>query len=182
MAEFQHIKGGAELQKFLDTFTVKVERNILRGSLRAGATVFKGAAVSGVPVGPTSSENAKIYGGYMGALRDSIRVSARARGGRVTASVIAGGKLKNGADVYYAHFVEYGTRPHTITAANRKGLSFGGMFFQSVEHPGAKAKPFMRRAFDTSSSAAIAAVAKKLRERITKEGLDTTDLVVEGDE
>lgn len=182
MAQFEHIKGGAELQKFLETLPAKIERNIIRGALRAGATVIKQAAVANVPVGPTSSENAKAYGGYLGALRDTIRVSAKVRAGRVTASVIAGGKTKNGADVYYAQWVEYGTRPHTITVANAEGLSFGGHFYKSVEHPGAKPHPFMRRAFDTSARAAIPAIAEKVRSRLTKEGIDTSEAILEGDE
>lgn len=184
MTELVHVKGLSELNAFMEQLVPKMERNVLRTGLRAGAKVIAEVAKGYVPVGPTSSENAKIYGGYAGALRDSIHVSTGARGGVVTGSVIAGGKnKKTGADVYYAHMVEYGTVPHTITAANRKGLSFGGLFFQSVQHPGARARPFMRPALDTQAQAAVIAVGEAIKERLaTKEGLDTSAVLIEGDE
>ena len=43
-----------------------------------------------------------------GALSESIRYTVSRK--NLTASVIAGGKIANGRDVYYAGFVEYGTR------------------------------------------------------------------------
>lgn len=49
-----------------------------------------------------------------------------------------------------AHFLEWGTSPHIITAKHAKALRFvvGGevIFRQSVSHPGTKPRPFMREA------------------------------------
>lgn len=74
----------------------------------------------------------------------------------VNKTVGLGGQLKNsitkqvakdnavvGTNVLYAPFVEFGTRPHTITA-HGKGLSDGTNFFgKTVNHPGTKAQPFL---------------------------------------
>ena len=48
----------------------------------------------------------------------------------------------------YAPYVEFGTRPHTITAVNKKVLAnvrTGQVFGPVVHHPGTKANPFMER-------------------------------------
>lgn len=160
------VKGLRELQSFLDSVSPKIERNIIRGALRAGAKVIMQEAKANVPI-------------KSGTLRDSIRLSVRARGGAVTASVKAGGKTKTGGDAYYANMVEFGTAAHTITAKNRKVLSFGGRLFQSVEHPGARPHPFMRPAFDSKSQEAVLQVGNYIKQRLaTKQGLDTSDIEI----
>lgn len=175
-----HVTGLADLQKFLDQLPAKMERNVMRGALRSGAKVIEAQVKANVPVGAPGGRNKKIYGGYRGALRDSVRVTTRRKGGKVTASVKAGGKSKKtGADVYYAHMVEFGTAAHTITAKNRKGLSFGGLFFQSVQHPGARARPFMRPALDGQAQNAVVATAEYIKKRLaTKQGLDTSGIEI----
>ncbi|MBK7493596.1 MAG: HK97 gp10 family phage protein [Nitrosomonas sp.] len=122
MAEIK-VKGLDELQSFLDQLPAKVEANIMRAALRAGAKPILAAAKANVPVGEPSRKGAELYKHYSGALRDSIRVSARIdrREGKVTASIKAGGKVgKTGANVFYAHMVEFGTRPHSLSK-NGKG-------------------------------------------------------------
>jgi hypothetical protein len=69
-----------------------------------------------------------------------------------------------------------------ITAKNRKAVSVGGLFFQSVQHPGARPKAFMRPAADTQAQAALIAVGEYMKKRFTKAGLDTADITVEGDD
>lgn len=183
MSDLVHVKGLAELGKVMEELPVKIERNVLRGALRAGAGPIRTDARARAPVGPTSSENARIYGGYPGALRDSIRVTTKTRGGKVIASVVAGGKGKNGADVYYAHFVEFGTSPHSIVPQTRRALSIGGLFVESVEHPGARPQPFMRPALDGQAQQAVIAAAEYMKARLaTKHGLDTAHINIEGDQ
>lgn len=178
MAEI-HVTGLADLQKFLDQLPAKLEANVMRSALRMGAKVIEAQVKTNVPVGPPSGTNKKRYGGVVGALRDSVRVTTRRKRGKVTASVKAGGKTKRGADVYYAHMVEFGTAAHTITAKNRKHLSFGGLFFQSVEHPGARARPFMRPALDGQAQNALVATAEYIKKRLaTKHGLDTSGIEI----
>ncbi len=185
MAELINVKGLSDLQKFLDDLPVKMEKNIMRGALRAGCNIVKDEAVSLVPMGPPSSENTKIYGGYIGALRDSIRVGTRSKGGTVTAYVKAGGKTKRGADVYYAHMFEYtGGRKHQIKAKpGHYLLVAGGHPIAEVSHPGFKATPFMRPALDREAQAAVIAAGNYIKDRLaTKEGLDTSAITIEGDE
>lgn len=158
MNDTAHIKGGRELAQFLDQLAPKIQRNVMRGALRAGANVIAPAVRSGIR--PQD-----------GVLAANVKVRTGGRGAEVTARVYT--------RVFYARFVEYGTKPHTITAKNRKGLSVGGLFFQSVEHPGAQPRPYFRPAFDALHGAATQAVAAYVKDRLaTKHGLDTAGVDV----
>lgn len=154
MNDTQHIKGARELAQFMETLTPKIQRNVMRGGLRAGANVIAPVVRSGIH--PQD-----------GVLAANVKVRTGGRGDQVTARIYT--------RVFYARFVEYGTKPHTITAKNRKGLSVGGLFFQSVEHPGATPRPYFRPAFDGQAGAAVQAVAAYVKERLsTKHGIDTS--------
>src|SRR4051812_1321948 len=155
--ETVQIKGAAELYKNMSALPAKIEKNLLRGALRAGGKEYAAEAKARVPV-------------RSGDLRDSIRVSVRALRGRVVAAVKAGGGKKA---VHYAIMVEKGTAPHVIIAGGGtmagKVLAAGARIFGAkVDHPGAVAKPFMRPAFDTKSGDALDAVTAYLRKRIEK--------------
>lgn len=165
-----HVKGLRELHRMLQALPLKIERNIMRGALRAGANVILEQARTNVPVAETSDRNRERYGGYAGALRDSLRVGTRSRKRRVTSYVRAGGiKTKGGADVYYAHWVEYGTAPHSN---GRRGM-----------HPGARPHPFLRPAADTKQTEAVVAVGKYVYRRLEQgAGWDLSDVIVAGDE
>lgn len=174
------VKGLADLQRALDELPAKLEANIMRGALRAGTKVLATEAKRLAPVGPPSTENQRFYGGRTGLLRDSIRIKTKMRRGRVTASVTAGGKTKDGGDPYYARFVEYGTAPHVITARRVRVLAIG---VHSVQHPGAQKKPFMRPALDTMHVAAVEAVREYIRNRLaTKHGINVPAPREEGNE
>ena len=160
------IKGLNDLQKFLDQLPSKMEANIIRGALRAGAKPIRDAAKAAAPTGEPSGTNKQRYRLYQGALRDSIRISGRIdrRDGKITASIKAGGKSKGGADVFYANFIEYGTKPHG-------------------KHPGIQPRPFLRPAMDAQAGAAVVAVGEYIKKRLaTKHDLDTADIVIEVDE
>jgi len=183
VSELIHVKGLSDLQKLLDGLPAKIEQNVLRGALRAGAAVVLDKAKADCPVGVPNSENVRLYGGYEGALRDSIRLSVRAKGGTVTASIKAGGKSKKTkADVFYAHIVEYGAAAHLIKPQKGGWLSFLGIFAKSVQHPGIAPKPFLRGALDSRATAAVVAAAEYMKKRLaTKQGLDTSDITIEAD-
>jgi HK97 gp10 family phage protein len=174
------VKGLADLQRALDQLPEKIEKNIMRGALRAGAKLLLEDARALCPMGPPSGENARIYGGREGLLRDSIRVKTRSKRGRVTAAVVAGGKDKKGGGAYYAHFVEYGTTPHVIKARAGKLLAIG---VSKVNHPGARAKPFMRPALDKNVATSVQAAAEYIRARLaSKHGIDVPPPMEDGDE
>ena len=175
-ANDQVISGGQQLDDLLKTLPKKIERNIMRAALREGGVVMREAVKQRVPVDD-------------GTLRRSVRVSTRSRKGEVFASVKAGNKK-----AFYANMVEFGTRPHlvkvddrdrginrrtgrpvSVTTINRqrRSLIIGRTFIgPTVEHPGAQPRPFMRPAADASFRQAIKAFDRKLRERMTQEGLN----------
>lgn len=176
MAREELISGGLQLDELLKTLPKKLERNVMRAALREGGVVMREEARRRAPVDD-------------GLLRKSIRVSTRSQKGSLYASVKAGNKK-----AFYAHMVEYGTRPHliqvddrdrginartgqriSVTTINRQRRSLsiaGNLIGPSVMHSGARPKPFMRPTADHSFRAAIKAFDRKLRERMTQEGLN----------
>lgn len=78
-----------------------------------------------------------------GRLRASIRIESRRNLGLRTLYTI-------GSDVYYAPYVNDGTRPHTIRPKKGEALRFtvGGrvVFARVVHHPGTRARPFLDKA------------------------------------
>lgn len=165
MAE-KHVKGLVELQKLLDTVAPKVERNILRGALRAGMTEA---------VKPAAQSNIRSASGQLAA---GLKVGTRARGGTVTANLKA-----TGPHGFVAKFLEYGTRAHEIKPRRAKSLFVAGLFGMVAQHPGARARPFMRPALDSQAQAAVIVTGEYVKRRLArKEGLDTSHIMVEGDE
>lgn len=156
-----NISGGRQLAQFLQTLPLKIERNIMRAALRSGARVIANEAKQQVPV-------------QLGDLKKSIRTGSNRTKGGVTAYARAGNKK-----AYYYRFVEFGTAAHIIKAGkNKQKLVFTAKDGKKVEatqvnHPGAVAKPYMRPALDAKANDAVAAVAKKIRERLTEHGLQT---------
>lgn len=178
------IKGLAEIDEFLATLALKVQRNVLRGALRAGAKELEAAAKAEL----ASNNSVKT-----GALRDSIKASVRVKRGVPTATIRAGSK-----EAYYAHMVEFGTVAHLISvkdgptrllrsgktkqisvrtlnrAIKRGSLRIGNKLIGvTVEHPGAQKKPFMRPALDKGTPAALRAFRTYLYKRLNKVGLNT---------
>jgi HK97 gp10 family phage protein len=165
MADTVHVKGLAELQKFLDELPAKIERNIMRGALRAGANVIKEEAKQQL----ASNGSVKT-----GELQRGLKVSTRAKAGTVTASVKAKGKHQ-----YIAHMIEFtGAAPHVINPKKGKAVTFGGRMFKAINHPGFKPRPFMRPALDGKAGAALVAVGEAIKKRLTKEGIDATDIEI----
>lgn len=158
-----NVKGLDKLYEELQKIPAKIERNIMRAAMRKGANVFMRKARANV------GTNGSVETGI---LRKGIKSSTRTNGGVVTASVKATGKHS-----YLAPWIEFGVQPHS-TKKNAKAK--GGKNPSDNPHPGFSPKPFMRPAFDTEASAAIAAVGAAIRERLlTKHGIDTPMIEVE---
>jgi HK97 gp10 family phage protein len=180
-----NVKGLKELQELLDKLPAKVEANIMRGALRAGAKPIRAAAINNI--------NSKS-----GELAAGIKVSTRIKGGVVSALIGT-----RGPSGYKANFVEYGTRAHLISVQdnekninyrlsrkrgvtvlesmrtiNRRVLQIGRNFVgPTVDHPGAKPHPFMRPALDSEGQNAAMAAAAYIKRRLsTKHGLDVADI------
>lgn len=174
------IEGGRELDDLLRTLPEKMQKNVNRAGLRAGAVVLLDQVKQNIPV-------------KSGNLRKTARISSRAKNGAVSVSVKAGGKVK-GIDAWYARLVEFGTRPHLVqvsekdrgingrtgravsvtTVNRRRSLMIGTTLVgPSVQHPGSRARPFMRPAIDAKLPEALKAITAKIRERLNKQGLNT---------
>jgi hypothetical protein len=165
-----HITGLKELQTFLDQLAPKIERNVVRGALRAGAVK---------ELLPETQANLLKEGAVKtGQLIAGLKVGTRSKGGKVIAYVKAAGP-----HAYIAKWIEYGVRAHNIAAKTGGWLFFGGIFAKVVQHPGLRPRPFMRPALDRSGGAAVVAVAEYMKNRLaTKEGLDTSHVMIAGDE
>lgn len=148
------IAGGAELDRLLQTLPAKMHKNINRAGLRAGAAVFLAEVKARIP------EDS-------GQLKRSARITTRAKGAEVSASVKVGNIV-----AWYAHLVEFGTRPHVIRSKPGGAMRFGGTATQRVNHPGTTGRPFMRPAAEDKLGEAVQAVRLKIRERLTKQGLN----------
>lgn len=157
------IKGLSELNKFLQQLAPKAEANIMRGALRAGMNTVKPVA------------QANIHS-VSGELSRGLKVGTRSRKGTVTANLKA-----KGPHAHVAKWVEFGTKPHEISAKDG-ALSIGGGFAKSVQHPGARRRPFLRPALDAQATAAVVATGEYIKKRLTKAGLDASHVKIEGDE
>jgi HK97 gp10 family phage protein len=170
MADTVHIKGLDALQKMLDTLPGKLQKNVMRGALRAGARVVQKQA------------KANIHS-VSGELARSIKVSTNSKGGTVMAKVAAGKGLgvKGKKPGNLPLWLEYGTAPHIIRAKKGGGLALpDGSVVTEVMHPGAAPHPFMRPALDTQAGAAVVAAAEYMKARLSeKHGLDTAHIEIE---
>ena len=110
-------------------------------------------------------------------IRDEI--AARAGGGDIGASIVAETVQRAATRVTvwvgpdkkqdrFARYREFGTKPHAIPKARKRGrkvLRFpDGGFAVRVNHPGSKARPFIRPALDASGDEAAAAMGRKTKD------------------
>ena len=173
MATEFKIDGLAELDKELKQFPMRVQKNVLRGAVRAG---------SGVIV----KEARRLAPKETGDLRRSIK----ARNPRIKDKLVIGGLRAGGGDAFYAKMIEFGTQSYTIknyrrkrlyrneirqgikkVDARRKALTIDGGLFAKADHPGIRPQPFMRTAMDLTTKDALHKVAQYIRERMQKERL-----------
>lgn len=165
MADETHVKGLSDLQKFLEELPVKMEKNIMRGALRAGMNVIRPVAQANI--------NSKS-----GELAKGLKVRTNSRYQTVMSKLRATGKHS-----FVAPWLEFGVAAHDVSPRTPGGfLSFLGVFTKKVHHPGFSKKPFLRPALDSMKGAAVVATAEYIKARLmTKEGIDTSGVKVEGD-
>lgn len=123
-----------------------------------------------------------------GNLRDHIRYKirkARERNGFYGRVGVMGGtkgmKKKDGYSgfPFYATFIEYGTAPHRLPSetvgrgrgkrTNHRRIKFDGKVFASVNHPGTRAQPFLRPAFEATKKRAVDEAAPRIWKEIEKQ-------------
>jgi len=88
-------------------------------------------------------------------LKAEMEARVPVRTGRLRQSIqvrLSGQEITVGPDTPYAGYVEFGTKPHVIEAKNGKSLAFtmGGrtVLVKKVNHPGTRAQPYVRPAFE----------------------------------
>ena len=96
--------------------------------------------------------------------------------GRLKQSIqvrVSGKRITVGPDTPYAEYVEFGTAPHVIKPKKSNVLAFqaGGrtVIVRSVNHPGTKAQPFVRPAFEAWVDTLGGLVAEAHVQRFVKE-------------
>lgn len=151
------LKGGKKLAATLKLLDLKTERKFGMQALRAGARVIIKDARKRVPV-------------KTGLLRRRGFITKAAKGRRNEIVLTLGTRGGKNAP-WYAHLIEFGTKPRTIKA--RKAVlvnpESGQVFGKTVEHPGTRAKPFFRPALDENKTEVLEAIGKKLFDLLEKE-------------
>lgn len=153
------IEGLAELAKAMRELPERVARNGLRAAVNAGASVIKKEAIAKAPE-LTGALKANLY-----------QKQIREQSGPMQQTFYVG--VKNGVAKY------------AKTAANRRAgkvgvyKNAGSTWYWFLNEFGSSkqpARPFMRPAFETQKENAVAAIAKKLDERIQKHANDLAKL------
>lgn len=154
------MEGWDELEQLLQIAPAQISSRIAVRALRRGAAIIRDEARRIVPV-------------ETGELRRSIRVRAFRQGTRAERTVTV---WVQGPEKSLAILVEFGTSAHLIKRKKPGGVlgrgvsGRGGRVFQGkglprgqVMHPGMRARPFLRPAFDARVGQATQAVAADIR-------------------
>jgi len=158
------------LSKLLKTLPKEAQAEV-RPAVRAWAQDIANQAKSAAPVDDTVrySPNNKSQQRWPGTLRDSIRFGVFNRGFSAKSGIFG----KAAAAAYYAHFVEYGTKPHlNIRGGGTKGviakISAYAEKRRTNMHPGSREKPFLRPAAKTAGPAGARRVIEAVRRALQK--------------
>lgn len=161
--------------KKMAELTVAVQKQILRKAVRAGAKAPREAAKQDAPkrlgvlgqsisvkIG-TNKRDKSVYA-VIGPRRG-------VRGQRPTGTGAAGVRPSK-----YAHLVEFGTRPHSLAKGDKlaRRKQAAKQTAAGKKHPGAKANPFLERAYRQTAAAAkaamIAVIEAEIKKKLAKRG------------
>lgn len=135
---------------------VKIEgiEEVVRELKKRGLNVQRGLeAICTAGALVIEHEAAGLAGGTIG--QEMMHETTARKGNAVEVSV---GPSKQ---AWFAKFVEFGTAAHRVRPKNRQALLLGDRYAARVEHPGGRARPFLRPALDVKGDSAQAAMAKK---------------------
>lgn len=153
------IEGFDQIKRTLATLEPKLRNNEMKKGVRAGAALVVKEARKNLP-------------SNLQTLKKSITIKARRGGPKDIKFTITPTKGKNAKyDAWYAHFFEFGTKPHEITAKDKEllgSVSQGIKFGKSAPHPGIPALRFMTRAIYGNEQKILNAIAEKVRTGIKK--------------
>lgn len=152
------VKGVDELLKALKQFPQNIQKNVLKGAVRAGAASLVKEAKANVPADT-------------GNLKKSIGVvevkSKKPQYVQFKVTPRKGFGLKS--DGWYAHMVEFGTlgkRDEPLSSETHRSLKAKEMAEKGFGSP---AQPFMRPAYENKGEETITVAKEYLEKRIDKE-------------
>lgn len=153
------VEGIEETLRILERLELNLVRRVTTAACRAGAAVLLKLARAEAP---------KETGMLAKQLRQSTKYNRTT--GTVTARIWpkptnmqrARGHVHRGSVV---HLVVEGTKPHIIPGP----LKFNGRWYSNVKHPGARKNPFIDRAADRGRITAVAAFAKRFKDKADQE-------------
>lgn len=130
------VKGQQALRRRLAKVPKKV-RKAIKAELERSANELVREMKALVPVGETGALRDSIGWTWGDAPAGSMKIGTfRSKEyGKISVTIYAGNE-----DAFYAHFVEFGTRPHSV--AENASVDRGLRQDKGVMHPGAAAKPF----------------------------------------
>lgn len=121
----------------------------------ASADIYKLASAMRESAGQSQITTQNVLVNSATYIKADMESRAPVRTGRLRQSIkidVHQDRIVIGPHTEYAAFVEFGTKPHVIRPKGKKALSFfvGGqrITVKSVNHPGTRAKPFVRPAFE----------------------------------
>lgn len=164
----EKVVGLADLRAKLLVLGERMAKNVLRRGLLAGAGVIRDGAKPKAPK-RTGRLKTNVIAETRGVFKGP---SGRPAGHRAVVLVRGKDKLGGRSARSYAHFVEFGTKPHRVGKGSIKELWKGSKKRKrqvGAKHPGSKAKPFMRPAFDELKYEAIRVTEQRIREELAKE-------------
>lgn len=146
------------MQKALQSLEKSLQADIIRKDVRKGAKVIadqvKQNALGADPSGELSAAVAILNNPDD---RTGVYVTTR--------------RSKRHQKGYIAHIVEYGAAPHLIRAKKGKKLAFKrgdkSVVVDEVSHPGVKAHPFLRPAWETKKDEALERIGQALKKTIS---------------
>lgn len=138
-------------------------RKVLRSAMRKGASVVNKASKATAPV-------------RTGSLKRSLGVKVKAYPSGVIIGVVEprkgnpkkppkrGTNVKNIDPRFYAHLVEFGTKPHSVQkgASVRKKIGTGKM------HPGARPKPFLFPGFNQNKERIVGIFGEEIDKELAR--------------
>ena len=162
------VQGIPELQAGLRGLGASISGLIMGKALRAAGEPIRERAAELAPTRADPMESSQTYR-VIASLRGS---NAQPRGGRLKKSMTISPdpdqpntvRVGPSKAAFYGHMVELGTAPHAMgtgSSTRWKGKPQTGRM-----HPGARAKPFLRPAFDEKAGEALERFAQVLREEI----------------
>ncbi len=149
------VQGLRELSERLRVLPLEIQKQIMVGAVDAGAQVIQREAERLAPKKRGFSSPKSLVSRIIRRRKSDAEVS------EVQVSILA--------KAPHAHLVHFGTAAHEIRAKRKKVLAdkaAGKIFGKTVKHPGAKAQPFLSRAFESKKREALDKIAAFMRDRL----------------